>query len=181
MVTTLHRQLHAHLRLDLAAACVCSACVCFANRYPWPLLQPVILQLLQEQIGKYEAEEHVEVRAQYLLPLMLDTCNEFVWTLLEPVSNYRIVLCLSAHRALFVLPCSQLTPLPCPNLLLTHFTRYQIGPARPLLGDTEDSVPALVLTAFSNPVLAPASLLIPLLMLFCTLTDRSSQAYARRQ
>lgn len=38
-------------------------------RYPWPLLQPVVLQMMQEQLGKYEAEEHVEVsRSLLLLP-----------------------------------------------------------------------------------------------------------------
>jgi hypothetical protein len=33
------------------------------HRYPWPLLQPLITQVMQEQLTKYEAEEHVEVRA----------------------------------------------------------------------------------------------------------------------
>lgn len=30
-------------------------------RYPWPLLQPVLAHMMQEQLAKYEAEEHVEV------------------------------------------------------------------------------------------------------------------------
>lgn len=31
------------------------------RRYPWPLLQPLLAHMMQEQLAKYEAEEHVEV------------------------------------------------------------------------------------------------------------------------
>jgi hypothetical protein len=38
-------------------------CACCCCRYPWPLLWPLLAQLMQEQLAKYEESEHVEVRS----------------------------------------------------------------------------------------------------------------------
>jgi serine/threonine-protein phosphatase 4 regulatory subunit 2 len=119
-------------------------------RYKWPLIRPLLVQLMQQHLHEFEAAEHVDVGPARPLPdndsvdalcerfeTLLEAFEGPPWTLqrlcellLEPRKQYQRLhkLALALEKLLLVTGEQEVTPDPGPAPRLSQLTRVNEAP-----------------------------------------------------